>query len=324
MKRNPTGVLVRISAVVGLVACLGVFATGLMEHDGRQLASSQPDPIAREFEQGNAAMREQRWGDAVAAFESVVEQRPDHGRAWFLLALSVHSSGDYERALALHERAAAFRQGEATALYNLACAHAMLGHTDEAIAALGRAADAGFTGVEHARKDSDLASVRADARFEQVMARMLSPDDTLLRFWLGEWDVYGAASGTRAGENSFTLRNGGLFILEQWRDSQGGTGESFNYFDPALGKWKQVWSDKNGLVEFVGTRQGAGVLFEGERVNAQSAKTRVRMHVRPVGQGRVRQTGSRWDEASQSWQTQYDLIYVPDGEAYEPDAAQEI
>lgn len=318
MRGSDTGVLVRISASIGLLACLGVFAAGVM----RPLAgvrAAQPDPIATEYERGVSALRAQRWDEAIAAFEDVVRERPQHAAAWFQLALAVHSSGDFERALALHERAATFPGNRATALYNLACASAMLGRSDDAFAALRRAADAGFSNAEHAKSDPDLASLRADARFQGMLDQMRSPDRTLLRFWVGEWDVYDAATGARAGENTFTLRNGDLFILEQWRDTQGGSGESFNYYDPAMGKWKQVWADANGVVEFVGTREGDGVLFEGERlVPGAAAPVLNRMHVRPIGAGRVRQTGSLWDDKSQSWAPRYDLIYVPRGEAYEP------
>ncbi|MEZ6243092.1 MAG: tetratricopeptide repeat protein [Phycisphaerales bacterium] len=320
MRHSSTGVLVRISAAIGLLACLGVFAAGLLRPNPSVYPTVQPDPIAQEFERGMGAFRAQEWVKAIAAFKHVVEENPKHAAAWFQLALSVHSSGDFQGALELHEKAAEFPRNRAIALYNLGCAHAMLGQADEAFKALDRAAEAGFTNAEYAKEDSELESLRADPRFSELMQRMLVPDNALLRFWVGEWDVYDANTGARAGSNSLTLRNNDLFILEHWTDSQGGSGESFNYFDPAMGKWKQVWSDPNGVVEFVGTRQDEGILFEGKRLLPGGAPPILnRMHVRPIGEGHVRQTGTRWDEKTQTWLARYDLIYVPKGEAYEPD-----
>ena len=324
MRRSETGVLVRISAAIGLIACLGVFSAGLLRAGDTpgdtRVSARQDDPVAREMQRGQQAYREGRWDDAIAAYQRVVELRPDHGAGWFALALAVHTRGDHERAVGLHEKAAEFGRQRATALYNLACAHALLGRGDEAFGALDRAIDAGFISAGHAEQDSDLESIRDDERFAAALERMRTPDSTLLRFWVGEWEVYSVSTGHRAGENTLTLRNSDLFIHERWRDAQGGTGESFNYFDPGLGRWKQVWCDAGGIVEFVGSRQGAGILFEGEHTaRDDGTKTRVRMHVRPIGDGHVRQTGTHWDESSQGWEPRYDFIYIPKGDAYQPE-----
>ncbi len=321
MQRNPTGVLVRVSAVIGLLACLGVFTAGLLQEPEAPRTAMQDDPVAQEFQRGQQAAGEQRWKDAIASFEKVVEQQPQHAGAWFQLAYAVHASGDYKRAIGLHEKAAGFRQSAPTALYNLACAHALLGHTDEAFSALDRAIAAGFVSAEVAKNDSDLRSIRNDERFEAALGKMRAgPINTLLHFWVGEWDVYGASNGGRAGTNRLSLRNQDRFILEQWTDSQGNTGESFNYYDPREGVWKQVWSDAGGLVEFVGRRHENGILFEGERVGGQGPASRVRMFVRPIAEGRVRQTGTRWNDESQEWEPRYDLVYVPKGEPLDKSA----
>lgn len=74
----------------------------------------------------------------------------------------------------------AFEAGTPTAadLYNAACSAALAGHTDRAFALLGRAADAGYENVEHARTDGDLAPLRADAArwaaFESAVAASMA------------------------------------------------------------------------------------------------------------------------------------------------------
>jgi tetratricopeptide (TPR) repeat protein len=54
-------------------------------------------------------------------------------------------------------------------LYNLACAEALLGETDEALGHLRLAIESRPDAAEWAREDVDLASIRDDPRFEQLL-----------------------------------------------------------------------------------------------------------------------------------------------------------
>ncbi|AGC43764.1 hypothetical protein MYSTI_02448 [Myxococcus stipitatus DSM 14675] len=56
--------------------------------------------------------------------------------------------------------------------YNQACCHALAGDKDGAFSALGTVADKGYTSWQHIRRDSDLASLRADARWAPFVARV--------------------------------------------------------------------------------------------------------------------------------------------------------
>ncbi len=55
------------------------------------------------------------------------------------------------------------------AYYNLACMRALTGQAEDAIEQLRLAVDAGFKDVSWARRDGDLASLRADPRFQKVL-----------------------------------------------------------------------------------------------------------------------------------------------------------
>jgi tetratricopeptide (TPR) repeat protein len=55
------------------------------------------------------------------------------------------------------------------ALYNIACAHALMRNTDRALDWLGKAVAAGFNDPAAARKDPDLASIRNHPRFEGIL-----------------------------------------------------------------------------------------------------------------------------------------------------------
>ncbi|WP_342380378.1 hypothetical protein NVS55_12350 [Myxococcus stipitatus] len=56
--------------------------------------------------------------------------------------------------------------------YNEACCRALAGDKDGAFSALGTVADKGYTSWQHLRRDSDLASLRADARWVPLVNRV--------------------------------------------------------------------------------------------------------------------------------------------------------
>lgn len=74
----------------------------------------------------------------------------------------------WESVLPAIEDAAARR----TVLYNLACAHALGGEKERALVRLGEAVDAGFGPRAAIEADDDLGSLRADPRFEAILARV--------------------------------------------------------------------------------------------------------------------------------------------------------
>jgi tetratricopeptide (TPR) repeat protein len=109
------------------------------------------------------------WAEAASAYEALIEQAPDNAGLWFALAYSLHMSGDYEKAIEAHRKSATFDQTRGIALYNLACACALTGRTDEALEALVASREAGYD-IAAARSDSDLDSLRDDPRFEDLLA----------------------------------------------------------------------------------------------------------------------------------------------------------
>ena len=59
-------------------------------------------------------------------------------------------------------------------------------------------------------------------------------------FWLGTWDVTTPA-GQTAGVNVISELENGCLLLEEWTSAGGGTGQSYNFYDPGLKKWRQIW-----------------------------------------------------------------------------------
>ena len=77
---------------------------------------------------------------------------------------------DYERALTILRQALETHPGNPLILYNVACMEALLGHGDEALAALGEALAAFPEYKELAASDGDLATLRDTPRFGALVA----------------------------------------------------------------------------------------------------------------------------------------------------------
>ena len=122
---------------------------------------------------GNAQRHQQagEWDAAVAEYVALTQQQPDNPAVWFGLAICLHMSGDYEKAIEAHRKAATFEPTKAISLYNLACAYALIGRTDKAMEALKASREAGFDRLASLmRSDSDLDSLRDDLRFAKLLA----------------------------------------------------------------------------------------------------------------------------------------------------------
>jgi adenylate cyclase len=57
-------------------------------------------------------------------------------------------------------------------LYNVACVFATMGEVEEAVSFLARAAEHGTVNAAWMRNDTDLASLRGDARFQALLKQL--------------------------------------------------------------------------------------------------------------------------------------------------------
>jgi tetratricopeptide (TPR) repeat protein len=92
-------------------------------------------------------------------------------------AMRLYETGEYEKAVEEMQEAvkglegmdtAEARRYRAEALYHIACAHAMLGHVDQAFRELDQAVRAGYRNVDKIENDAELDSLREDPRFEKI------------------------------------------------------------------------------------------------------------------------------------------------------------
>jgi adenylate cyclase len=114
-----------------------------------------------------AAATEQR---AVRLTEKHIETHPDDARALYLGASILARVGDREKSVDWARRALAIDPDEPSIVYNVACAYALVGRTEDALACLQRIMEHGDFLKNWAAKDSDLDSLRSDPRFQALLS----------------------------------------------------------------------------------------------------------------------------------------------------------
>ncbi|MEO1658856.1 MAG: hypothetical protein AAFR65_14175 [Pseudomonadota bacterium] len=128
-------------------------------------------------------------------------------------------------------------------------------------------------------------------------------------FWVGVWDVY---SGDQlAGRNVITKEESGCLVLETWTSARGSTGQSYNYYDPAKDKWRQVWVSAGIFIDYEGGLDDQGrMVLEGTITSNTDGKVApFRGQWAPLDDGTVQQTFWTYDAEADSWNIWFDGNY---------------
>ena len=104
--------------------------------------------------------------------ERATVRHPENAEALAELAGVLTSLGRLEEGLAADEKLVELVPENPTVHYNLACSLALLGRRDSALAALERAIQLGYKDGEHLLEDEDLASLRDEACFRELVIRL--------------------------------------------------------------------------------------------------------------------------------------------------------
>jgi hypothetical protein len=127
-------------------------------------------------------------------------------------------------------------------------------------------------------------------------------------FWVGEWEV--TVGGKAAGKNTIERILEGCALRESWTGARGNRGTSLNWYEPADGKWHQLWLDDDGTVlRLAGGPRGDEMVLEGEAPGAGGKLERQRITWSPAGEGKVRQL---WESSpdGKAWKTLFDGLYA--------------
>lgn len=116
-----------------------------------------------------------RGGDrdgAIAIYRELIAKNAADAEAWMSLGRTQLGAKQYGEAAAAFIEAAKGEAQRSTALYNLACTYALAGDREKAIDAISRAVASGFNVKPALQGDPDLASIREDGRFKELIAKM--------------------------------------------------------------------------------------------------------------------------------------------------------
>jgi tetratricopeptide (TPR) repeat protein len=95
-----------------------------------------------------------------------------HVQVGFYMPRELQDKKRFKEAATLYEVAAAIRPEDPVALYNLACAQALAGDRKRALATLDRSVKAGWEDAAQMEKDPDLASLRQEKAFTELLDRI--------------------------------------------------------------------------------------------------------------------------------------------------------
>lgn len=116
-----------------------------------------------------------------------------------------------------------------------------------------------------------------------------TPEHRAFDFWVGEWQVFTPA-GALAGTNRIEKIVNGCALLENWEDSQGKAGKSWNFFDTRTKQWKQFWMDGSGLGQhYSGGSFEQGMRFLDEQELPKGGRLIRRMTFTKLAGGEVEQ-----------------------------------
>lgn len=130
------------------------------------------DETGRAMQRADIDLQGKRYENAAQVYRAILAQNPDHPAALYSLGITLAELKAYPEAAAALIKASSAPQLRADALFNAACVYARAGQKKEALDALGGAVKAGFKQKGMIVTDPDLASLRAEARFQEIVGSL--------------------------------------------------------------------------------------------------------------------------------------------------------
>ncbi len=110
----------------------------------------------------------------IAFYEKLLGAYPEFIDALIPLAEAYTKRGLYEQGLRVDLRVASLRRTDPLTWYNLACSYSLLKRLDDAVEALRRSFEFGYTDLPHLRSDPDLLNLRQSPKHRQLVESFAS------------------------------------------------------------------------------------------------------------------------------------------------------
>ena len=115
----------------------------------------------------------------VALLESILKHDPTNIEILVQLGDLYTRRGLIEKGLSIDLKLIALCPQEKVFHYNLACSYSLLNEMDSALLALEKALLVGYDDVEQILSDADLANLRKDRRFQQILKEHFTREPSL-------------------------------------------------------------------------------------------------------------------------------------------------
>ena len=135
-------------------------------------------------------------------------------------------------------------------------------------------------------------------------------------FWIGTWDVFPWSAPDSArrqlGVNIITPIESHCALLEQWTDSRGGTGRSFNWYDRNLGNWRQLWiAQGGGVLDYTqGEFRDGAMRFRGWTLAPDGQRVEQKLTFFAIHPDTVRQLFETSTDSGRTWRPGFDGRYI--------------
>ncbi|MBI4852721.1 MAG: tetratricopeptide repeat protein [Acidobacteria bacterium] len=315
-KANKTGKLYNLLLTICLVTSLAIVEVTAQSSNTQNTSSSNSDKKQTLLQTANQHFQKQDWQASIETYLSITNIDSKDGRVWYRLGFSYHALGKYEKAIEAYTRAVEINNNP-VAMYNLACSYAQLGNKTKAIEWLESSVEKGFNQLNQLKNDKNFISLHSETRFTEVVKKvekasypcLYSLEARLFDFWVGEWDVK-TQDGSLAGTNTIQRVVGDCALIENWTNSSGGTGKSFNFYNNQTKKWHQTWvDDKGNVINFSGEFKDNSMKFQAENTTSDGKKILRKLTFYPISSDQVRQLGEISSDNGNSWAIEYDLTY---------------
>lgn len=264
----------------------------------------------------DAAVQARDWKKAVELARALTEREPKEPTNWIRLAVALHGQRQYTEELEALRKAAEAGANPVLIAVRQTRAYARLKQRDPAFAALDKALRYGFAAKPLLEGDPDFEDLRGDARYAAALERAdrnarpcaFIAEAKQFDFWAGEWDV--TVGGAPAGRSSVQRILKDCVLLENWEDTVGGSGKSFNLYDREQKRWRQTWVDSTGrITDYVGGLEDGQMRFTAMATRPDGKRVHLRMTFTRLDADRVRQLLEQSEDGTR-WSTSFDGLYT--------------